>query len=164
MSSKTPIVRQIAWISLVPQLSFMGLLIWSFYLLHSSRPFLHGTLTYLAISFALRTIIPRDHQQGMKLVKEQKFSEAIPFFEKSYDYFSKNLWIDKYRFLALLSSSRMSYREMALCNVGFCYSQMGEGKTAIEYYSRTLQEFPESEIAQTALRMLHSSFPAETHS
>ncbi|WP_132055695.1 hypothetical protein [Pseudocnuella soli] len=150
-------MRQVAWISLVPQLAFMGLLILIFYLCRSSEPFLHGTLTYLAISFCLRTFIPRDHMQGMKLVKEQKFSEAIPSFKRSYEFFSKNLWIDKYRFLTLLSSSRMSYREMALCNVAFCYSQVGEGIKAVECYTETLKEFPDSGLAQTALRMLHSS-------
>ncbi|RYZ22546.1 MAG: hypothetical protein EOO10_21625 [Chitinophagaceae bacterium] len=51
----------------------------------------------------------------------------------------------------------MSYREMALCNVAFCYSQIGEGKMAIDWYTRTLKEFPESGLAQTALRMLYSS-------
>ena len=156
MSSKTPIVRQVAWISLLPQLTFMGLLILGFYLLKSSDPIIHGTLTYLAISLGLRMFIPKDHLQGMKLVKEQKFAEAISSFERSHQFFSTNPWIDKYRFLTLLSSSRMSYREMALCNIAFCYSQIGDGKTAIEYYARTLQEFPGSGIAQTALRMLHS--------
>jgi len=157
MSSKTPTVRQVAWISLVPQLTFMGLLICGFFIFKSSEPVLHGTLTYLAISFGLRTFIPKDHRQGLSLVKEQRFSDAIAYFQKSYDFFSKNIWIDKYRFLTLLSSSRISYREMALCNIAFCYSQIGDGKTAIEYYTRTLNEFPDSGLAQTALRMLHSS-------
>ena len=157
MDSKTPTVRQVAWISLIPQLTFMGLLIYSFFLLKSSEPILHGTLTYLAISFGLRTFIPKDHRQGIALVKKQRFSDAISFFQKSYSFFSKNNWIDKYRFLTLLSSSRMSYREMALCNIAFCYSQIGDGKTAIEFYTRALKEFPDSGLAQTALRMLHSA-------
>jgi tetratricopeptide (TPR) repeat protein len=157
MSSRTPILKQVAWISLLPQLTFMGLLILGFYLFDSSEPILHGTLTYFAISFGLRTLIPKDHKQGMALVKEQRFSDAIPYFQKSYDFFSKNQLIDKYRYLTLFSSSGISYKEMALCNIAFCYSQIGDGKTAIEYYTRTLKEFPGSGIAQTALRMLHSS-------
>lgn len=158
MSSKTPIVRQIAWISLIPQLTLMGLLMMCFYLLQSSNPILYGALTYMAISFVLRTFISKDHMEGVRLVKAQKFSEAIPFFERSYHFFSNNPWIDKYRFLTLLSSSRISYWEMALCNVAFCYSQVGEGKMAIEWYTRTLKEFPDSGLAQTALRMLlHST-------
>ena len=156
MSSKTPIVRQVAWSSLIPQLSFMGVLIFGFYLMKSEDPVIHGTVTYLAISLALRILIPKDHRKGIVLVKQQKFLEASSYFEKSYEFFSKNLWIDKYRFLTLLSSSRISYREMALCNIAFCYSQIGDGKKAIEYYTRTLQEFPDSGLAQSALRMLHS--------
>lgn len=154
MSSKIPVVRQIAWMALVPQLIFMGLLILGFYLLRSSTPFIYGTITYLAISNGLRTFIPRHHLQGMKLVKAQKFAAAIPFFEKSYAFFSRNVWVDQYRFLTMLSASGMSYREMALCNIGFCYSQIGEGKKAIDYYTRTLEVFPENGLAQAALRML----------
>ena len=157
MSSKTPMVRQVAWISLVPQLIFMGALIFGFYLLNSSDPIIHGALSYLAISLGLRISIPKDHRKGITLVKEHRFLEAIPHFEKSYEFFTHNLWIDKYRFLTLLSSSNISYREMALCNIAFCYSQTGDGKKAIEYYTRALQEFPGSMIAQMALKMLHST-------
>ena len=50
----------------------------------------------------------------------------------------------------------MSYKEMALNNIGFCYSQIGQGKVSKEYYERTLKEFPDSGIAKVALRLLNS--------
>ena len=55
-----------------------------------------------------------------------------------------------------MSASAMSYREMALCNIAFCYSQIGKGMKAIEYYQRVLKEFPNSGLAQSALRMIES--------
>ncbi len=92
----------------------------------------------------------------MKLIKRHRFTEAIPFFEKSADFFSKNGWVDKYRFLTLLSASKLSYREMGLCNIAFCYSQTGNGIRAKECYQQVLQEYPENGIATVGLNMLTS--------
>jgi tetratricopeptide (TPR) repeat protein len=93
----------------------------------------------------------------MKLVKQQKFAAALPLFEKSVGYFSKNNWIDKYHFLTLLSSSKMTYKEMGLCNIAFCYSQTGNGQKAKEYYKQVLKEFPENGLALAGINMLNST-------
>lgn len=156
MASNVPTVRQIAWISLVPQLMLMGLLIYLFHLLEFGDPFLYGALTYLVLSFGLRNLVAKNHRQGMKLVKQQKFEEAIPLFEKSVEYFTKNAYVDKYRFLTLLSSSKMTYKEMGLCNIAFCYSQTNNGQKAKEYYELTLKEFPENGLATAGLKMINS--------
>lgn len=161
MGSNVPTIKQVAWISMVPQLLFMGLLIFGYFLMGSNDFFLHGALTYLAISFGLRNFIPKDHRHGMGLVKQKHFQEAIPFFEKSYIFFEKYSWVDKYRFLTLLSSSKICYKEMALNNIAFCYGQIGQGSKAIEYYNRTLAEYPDSEIAKAALNLLKAGAEIE---
>ena len=156
MATNVPIVRQIAWISLIPQLIFMGAIIYIYHLLNFEDSFLFGTLTYLILSLILRNFVAKDHTQGIKLVKQQQFENAIPIFEKSVEFFTKNNWIDKFRFLTLLSSSKMTYKEMGLCNIAFCYSQTGNGKKALEYYEKTLKEFPENGLAKSGLKMLNS--------
>lgn len=156
MASNVPVVKQVAWISLIPQLIVMGLLIYSYYLLQSQEPFLYGALTYLGLSFSLRTFVAKDHRDGMRLVKQHSFIDAISKFEKSVDFFAKNNWLDKYRYLTLLSSSKMTYKEMGLCNIAFCYSQTNNGQKAKEYYEQTLKEFPENGIAIAGLRMISS--------
>lgn len=156
MSSKTPTVKQIAWISLIPQLMFMGLLTLISWLISPEDAMLHGAIAYLLISFTVRTLIPKDHRIGVKNVKSSQFERAIPHFEKSYEFFKKNDWVDKYRFLTLLSSSRMTYKEMALNNIAFCYGQIGKGKKSKEYYEKTLVEFPDSGMAKAGLRLLNS--------
>ena len=156
MASKVPTVRQVAWISLIPQIFFMGLLILIYYKMELEEPILYGALTYLVISICLRTLIAKSHRQGMKYVKRQQFSDAIPFFEKSVDFFTRNQWIDKFRFITLLSSSKITYKEMGLCNIAFCYGQIGNGIKAKEYYETALKEFPNSGIALTALNLLNS--------
>jgi tetratricopeptide (TPR) repeat protein len=157
MASNVPTVRQVAWISMVPQLLFMGLLVFGYYLLGTQDFILYGALTYLVISLGLRYLIPSDHRQGMTLVKQKYFQQAIPYFQKSYDFFTKYSWIDKYRFITLLSSSKMSYREMALNNIAFCYGQIGDGDKSIEYYNRTLTEYPDNELAKAGLNLLKAT-------
>jgi len=158
MASKTPTIRQVAWISVIPQLLFMGILIliYSRLELELLEALFCGSLTYLIISFCLRTLLTKSFRQGMKLVKRQDFSDAIPFFEKSVDFFTRNRWLDKFRCITLLSSSKMSYKEMGLCNIAFCYAQIGDGIKAKEYYKRALEEFPNSGIALTALKFIDS--------
>jgi tetratricopeptide (TPR) repeat protein len=157
MASNVPAVRQVAWISLVPQLLFIGLLVFGYYLLGTQNYILNGALTNLVISFGLQYLVPYHHRKGMKLVKQKHFQESIPYFQKSYDFFTKHSWVDKYRFITLLSSSKMCYREMALNNIAFCYGQTGDGDKAIEYYHRTLTEYPDNELARAGLNLLNAT-------
>lgn len=107
MSSRKPIVRQIAWIALLPQLILMGLLIFIFSLIISpiDTAFIYAMVTYLAISLILRRAIPYNHRKGISLYKAGKYPQAIEEFEKSYDFFGKHSWIDKYRFRPYLAIS-----------------------------------------------------------
>lgn len=156
MSSKTPTVRQANWFALIPQFLVMGLIYLAWQQFSPSEAVIYMAATYFVLSYLLRTQIPKPHREGMKLVKSEAFAEAIPYFEKSYEFFGKYNWVDKYRFITLLSSSRMTYQEMALANIGFCYGQLGNGEKSKEYYTRTLEEFPENGLAKASLRMLNS--------
>ncbi|MBC8052587.1 MAG: tetratricopeptide repeat protein [Sphingobacteriaceae bacterium] len=154
MSSNISVVRKIAWLALIPQFLFAMVLIFAWHRLGVPDPPFYGLVTYLLISFSLRTFIPHSHNKGMKYVKQDKFAEAIPLFEKSYNFFTRNSWIDKYRYITLLSSSAMSYREMSLTNIGLCYAQLGDTGKAKEFYLKTLHVFPDSEIAKSGLNLL----------
>lgn len=156
MSSKTPKVRQINYIAIIPHLLIMAGMVWLWYQMYPENAFLFGAITYILTSFILRNLISKDHRNGIKNNNSENYKEAISDFEKSYTFFSKHEWVDKYRIVTLLSSSKMSYREMALANIGYCYSQIGEGNKAKEYYERTLKEFPESGLAKSALNMMNS--------
>ena len=115
-----------------------------------------GAWLYLIFSFALKSTLAHNHREGMVLIRKNKYDEAIMQFEKSYEFFQKYKWIDKFRYIVMLCSSRISYREMALNNTAFCYSQLGNGDRTIEYYKITLSKFPDSEMAKTALNLINS--------
>jgi tetratricopeptide (TPR) repeat protein len=154
--SKVPVTNQIAWISIIPQILVMGILVFIYDKLNLHEPLLYGILTYLVLAIGLRNLIAKNHRKGIRFVKQQQFSNAIPFFEKSVDFFSKNKWIDKFRYITLLSCSQMSYKEMGLCNIAFCYSQIDNGLKAKEYYELTLNEFPNNGLALAGLKMINS--------
>ena len=156
MASNVPIVRKIAWTSIIPQLLLIGILTYIFSLLDFADPFLLGALIYCIVAFGLKNLIAKNHRKGMRLIKQHKFADALPHFEKSVDYFTKNDWVDKYRFLTLLSSSKMTYKEMGLCNIAFCYSQTGGGQKAKQFYEQIIKEFPNNGLAIAALNMMDS--------
>ncbi|MEM9340343.1 MAG: hypothetical protein AAGA66_16530 [Bacteroidota bacterium] len=161
MASSAPTFRKISWFSLVPQILLMAGLILGWDYFYPSSGFLYGACSYLIISIVLRNSIAKHHRSGIQKVRAGDFANAITDFEKSYAFFSKNAWVDTYRYLTLLSSSRMSYKEMALNNIAFSYSQIGEGAKAKEYYQQTLQENPNNALAISALKMLSSTSKEE---
>lgn len=159
MASSLPIVRQIAWLSVLPQIAILLLLVAIAHLLGAGEPLLVGAIAYLAVSFIVRMTVPRHHLRGMGLVKQERFAEAIPHFLKSYEFFAAHGWVDRWRALTMLASSRISYQEMALLNVAFCLSQTGERERSIQEYKRVLAEFPGSKVAEAALRLLEPQAP-----
>jgi hypothetical protein len=90
-------------------------------------------------------------------MRGRKWEAAIPHFESSYAFFSAHQWIDRFRSVILMSPSAASYREMALVNVAFCYSQLGHGTEAKSVYERALREFPGSPVASSALKLIESA-------
>ncbi len=158
MASGKPVVRQVAWVSMIPQVILMVALMCLFGTF--VKPFsaaVNGALIfYLALSISVRYLVPHNHRKGMALFRAGNYAQAVEEFEKSYDFFKRHPWIDRYRFLVLLSSSRISYTEMALLNIAYGYAQSGDGKQAKEYYEKTLMEFPDSGMAKSALQMLEA--------
>ena len=157
MASDVPVVRQVAWVSIISQLLVMGVIVAACYIGGLAEPLLYGPLIYLAISYMLRTYVAKAHRQGIYLVKRKDYAAAIPCFEASYSFFTRKPWVDRYRYFTLLSSSRMTYREMALCNIAFCCSQLGDGEKAVGYYKKVLADYPDNGLAQAGLKMLEST-------
>lgn len=157
MASSLPVVQQVALFSIVPQGIVLLLLVGAAQLLGSSDPFLIGVACYVVVHLALRHGVAAHHRKGMRLYKKERFAEAAAQFEKSYEFFSRHAWLDRWRAVTMLSSSRVSYREMALLNIAFCLVQTGKREQAAALYRRVLDEFPGSKVAQTALRMLEPS-------
>jgi tetratricopeptide (TPR) repeat protein len=154
MTSRMPIIRQMSLLSILIQvcLYFILYLIYKQFFIFDA--YLYAFITFILVYFALRYSIARDHRKGVRLYKQKKYELAISCFQKSYAFFCKHSWLDKYRFVFLLSSSLISYTEMALLNIAFCQTQIGEKEKAISSYKKVLEQFENSEMAISALKML----------
>ncbi|MBN2439766.1 MAG: tetratricopeptide repeat protein [Spirochaetales bacterium] len=154
MSSNLPIVKQINIVSILLQLSLIAILIFVFYQIDKENYMLYSFGIFIVLTIILRYSIPHYHRKGVAFYKKGNFEQALPCFEASYLFFKKYRWIDKYRFITILSSSRISYTEMALLNKAFCLGQIGKKDESIKTYKQVLEEFPNSKIAESTLRMM----------
>jgi len=156
MKTNIPMVKTVAWISLIPQLLILSLIVFLFYLSGNKNFSTLAALSYLLLSTVLKYTVTRFHRKGIMQTKAGKFLSAVNSFEKSANFFAKYEWVDKYRYITALSSSKYRFKELALCNIAFCYSQIGNGQKALEYYKLVLKEFPGNGMATAGVNMINS--------
>ena len=87
-------------------------------------------------------------------MRSQSWEDALHACERSFKFYEKYPALDKHRYIFLLSPSAMSYREMALTNIGFCLNQLGRHDEARRTYERVLNLFPNASIAPFALKAM----------
>ena len=109
---------------------------------------------YLAWSAFSKTLLFREHRQGVRLTLFERHDEAIKAFEQSYAFLDRSPWIDRLRWLVALDSSAIPYREMALCNIAYNYARKGDARQAKVFYEQALAQFPNSEQAKAGLKMI----------
>jgi len=148
-----PVIHQIAWISLVIQMIIVGVLIGLATYLNVPKPILAATIAYLAIAALIRLLLTAHQRRGMHYAREGRLELAIPEFQKSYEFFHRNAWLDEMRYIFLLSTSRVSYREMGLLNLAYCDLWADRGEDAVRTYLRTIEEFPDSGLAWTGIKL-----------
>lgn len=153
-----PIVRKTNWLLTIPNFIVMGLCILTCYLLFSARIGIFsislGATIYLIYSFGSRALLTRDHRRGIRLIRQERYTEAIPAFERSADFFTRYRWLDRFRALTMLTPSHYGYHEMALANIAFCYAQLGDVARAKAAYERVLRDYPNNELARAALNLI----------
>lgn len=156
-TSRVPTVRPISWPATIPQLLALTVSVVAGWLMTTSPAGVAvGAAAYVTYSIGSRRLIPRDHRRGIRLSQSQCYQKAIHAHEQSYRFFTRHSWLDRYRAITMMSPAAMCYREMALLNIAFAYSQIGDGEKAKEYYQRALSEFPGNGMASAALRMIES--------
>ncbi len=151
MSSQT-MVKQPGKIYIL-QLLVIIILMFVFQLFGINNSVVYAATTYLFVAIILRIKLLAPHKRGMDYYRKSEYDKAIIEFQRSFDFFWKYSWIDKYRYVTLLSS-QVSYIEMALLNMAFCYGQLGNKEMAKQLYIKTLSLFPSCEMAKEALKTI----------
>lgn len=161
MSVNVPIVRQVSWPAALLITLLWVAIIAVLVILFKKHGIFIGVVLFSLLFILLQQLIPSSHNKGMKAIKQNDFKTAIEYFKQSAEFFTKNKWIDKYRAVTLLSASKMCYREMALCNMAFCYGQTMQAEKAKALYKEILDEYPDNGIAYYALNSI-STFSNHT--
>lgn len=141
---KQNIIKQYNFSLLIPQIAIFTLLAFVLFLLNVPRYLLLSLSLYFLLSGYLKIMIPKWHRKGLFYLRKGELNGAIFAFEKSYNFFSNHLWIDVYRAFTLLSISRLSYREMALINIIYCYQNLNKMADAEKVHKKLAKEFPDN--------------------
>jgi len=158
MASKVAFVKQETnWFAIFPKLLVIEILCLCFYPIDKQRFFIIAFVLYLLLTLlARRLFFPNVLYEGIKLIGEAKFEEAIPIVQQTIDYYLKKPWIDKYRFWLLISSAKRSITESSTCNLAYCYLQAGQAERAKNIYEDVLLRYPENINAKTMLNTINS--------
>jgi tetratricopeptide (TPR) repeat protein len=155
-----PVVSRTNWLLTIPNFIVLGLCILTCYLLFSARIGIFsislGALIYLIYSFGSRALLTRDFRRGFRLMRRERYTDAVAAFEKSADFFTRYRWLDRFRAPLLLTSTYYGFREMSLTNIAFCYSQLGDIAQAEAAYKRVLQDYPNNGLARAALNLINA--------
>ena len=144
MASKIPVIRNTNYLYLVPQAAILLLIIYAFQFSGIEHYIILGASLYFLLSIYLKVLIPKWHRKGIYLLKKGKLDLAILAFQRSYNFFKRNAWIDQYRAFTLFSTSKDSYTEMALMNIIYCFEQLGDKKTARKFHAILKEQFPDN--------------------
>jgi tetratricopeptide (TPR) repeat protein len=93
-----------------------------------------GIMVFLIILLLQQSIHRGSFRQGMKYLKKNQYDAAITSFQKSLKHFEQYPFLDKYRYVLLISPSEISCKEMALQNIVACYCFLNDKEKATFYY------------------------------
>jgi len=154
MAHDLPVTRSINYFYLILQIVFVAVLYVGFQYSGSDEAGLWAAMTYLVIAYGTRYFVPIDHRRGMRELKQGDYEKALVSFEKSFDFFSKHSWVDRFRMFTTFSVSKLCYREIAMVNKAFTLVCLGRKEEAKALYEACLEEYPKNSIAFYGLKML----------
>ncbi len=142
MKKKTRNLTRRNWSFLIPQVALFLFIALVFKLSGFGRYWLLSLAVYFLLSGYVKVLIPKFHRKGLYYLRKGEVEGAAYAFERSYSFFTKYNWLDKYRAFFLFSLSYYSYREMALMNAMYCHSQYHNDKKTKELQKLLAKEFP----------------------
>jgi hypothetical protein len=158
MASKVAFIKhETNWLAVIPRIIILTLFIFIFYSAHIRSFYLYGAFAQILFSRSIKLMLmPRSVYTSTELIGQAEFNKTIPFLDNSIEYFNKHAWIDQYRILLMISSSKGSIKESLICNKAVCLLRNGNVKESKALYNRVLEEFPHSNLASSMLNIINS--------
>ncbi len=158
MGNTIMVVRQRSWLLTIPQVAILFLLIVLGYVLFKQQwgwwSLAVGLYVFLIYRFIVRWAFMGDFYRARRKLVRGEYEEALRLYEKVYEFFSKHPWLDRFRYLILLTPSKRMIRETALNNIVYCYFQLGDKAKVKSALDRFLGEFPDNIFAKSALEFI----------
>ena len=118
---------------------------------------LAGAVIIVLYYYLMRNTINLDFARGIRQIKAGRYKAAIDSFKKSVAQYEKYPFLDKWRFIIFLSSSRYGFHEMALTNLAFAYIKSGELSSAKKCYEECLRINPDNQTAKNISSLIDIS-------
>ena len=149
-------IKQIHPLMLLYQFAIVGLIGFILMMFNFAQQdaLFYAVLLYFILFYTIRTIFTYNHRLGIRSYRKKEYDQAVDYFRKSGEFFDAHPKLDRYRFATLFSVSRLSYRELAESNAGFCYVYAGKLPEAEEAFRRALEINPSNPMAQSALEAI----------
>lgn len=84
--------------------------------------------------------------QGVALMKQHRYEAAIALFSHIHQYFEKHPWVDKYRYVLLISCSAIPMKVMCVMNITACHVLLKNKELATFYYHTLVKLYKGHEI------------------
>ncbi len=105
-----------------------------------------GCILYFLLSSITRKLFLSHHQKGIRLMRAEQFSEAALEFHMSCQYFTKHQNIDRFRFITMFQSSKLSYKHMGMYNLLVCHLRQEQFDLAEKLLHDLLDDSPPEEL------------------
>ncbi len=93
----------------------------------------------------------------MRFFRAGMYREAVEQSQSMYEFLNRHSWIDRYRYVLLLSETAIPYRTIALCNIAYGYWMLNDNPKSLEYYRKTVESYPSFEAFKEALKTVEAA-------
>ena len=102
-----------------------------------------GVLLYFLLTWFIPSFFINSFQKSVNACISKDYETAVENLKKSYKFFSKYPWIDKWRYILLGNTSSLSFKFLILNNLVFCYKQLHNEQKATYYMDIIEKTYPE---------------------
>lgn len=121
---------------------------------HEGNALFYAVLFYFIIFYIDRSLLTYKHRMGIRSYRKQRYEEAIEYFRESAAFFKAHPQLDRFRWATLFSISKLSYREIAETNAGFCLFRLERYADAEQAFRRAQEINPDNPMVPPALKAL----------